>query len=239
MEFTTTHISNSKGCSDVNKTQDDDNGAKEGPASACPEAASINKMNSPGEELNKTLNSSIRQQKSQALPDRTTTNDHNSGVQQEQVQAGTPLSSPSVDGSQEDVEEKRINHLNKNRQKYIDQIGKANGLRIGTLNIKGKKLPDGKSKYKDLACFIRNNKNTITALTETKLSEEDALKINEELTQTNYDKIIDRYYEDSNNSYKNLIIMRITTNDLLNVDFYTNTDELDEEKELKIFHKDN
>lgn len=81
----------------------------------------------------------------------------------------TPSNWPPESGHTEDTLLEDLNTLQNCREKLLKNLSKKAGLRIGTLNVKGKCYADGKIKYKDITTLMRKNKVAILGATETKL----------------------------------------------------------------------
>lgn len=168
----------SMGCPDANKAQDGDTGAKAGPATTCPEAGSINKVNPPEVGHLVAQSPTISERELPFIPGRVPSVDQDDEAQQGRTQPDEPSTAePQGEDHQDRAARGNSPNPNEEREKIVKELGKQAGFRLATFNIKGKRFGSGKSKYRDLTTIIRNKKIGILGLTETKLKNGDAQKI--------------------------------------------------------------
>ena len=159
MNSTTNKTETSRGrlCDHV----DGDIAAQEERTVSCPEACSINSMKSPGGSSNEGLDDLI--------PHKTLTNPG----------SDVAVDSPAQGDTRETSDIRRkIQDLDKRKKEIWSGIGKKQGIKIATLNMKGRNDHRKRSKWPMVATRMRKERILVLGLQETHLNEEEAEKLN-------------------------------------------------------------
>ena len=75
---------------------------------------------------------------------------------------------------------KKAENIRNERDKLWAKVKITQGIKLATLNIKGKNYANGKSKYKNLTSILRKNRIAILAVQETRLNDEEVEKLHRE-----------------------------------------------------------
>jgi exonuclease III len=125
---------------------------------SCPEAQSRNYVKPPGGGLTQGLNPLIPHE---------------------------PLKNDPDQGFFKPSAELRLEDLELQREEVWKTLGRKQGVRIASLNVKGRAYSNRKDKWKDLATIIRKNNILVLAIQESHLNEEEA-----DLLREKYPKLI-------------------------------------------------